>query len=78
MHGRLGSKGRCVSDAGDVKDLGFFCFHVLSHLNLTTILFDGGYYKSYCMKSDSESLEKVIYLFYVWLCWVFAAAQAFL
>ena len=78
VHGRLGSKGRCVSDAGDDKDLGFFCFHVLSHLNLTTILFDGCYYKLYCMKSDSESLKKVIYLFYFWLCWVFVAAQAFL
>ena len=61
MHGRLGSKGRCVSDAGDDKDLGFFCFRVLSHLNLMTVLFDGCYYKSYCMKSDSESLEKVTY-----------------
>ena len=72
MHGRLGSKGRCVSDAGDDKDLGFFCFRVLSHLNLMTVLFDGCYYKSYCMKSDSESLEKVIN------CFMFGSAGSLL
>ena len=64
MHGRLGGKGGCFSEASDDKDLGFFCFHVLSHVNLTTILFDGCCYKSHCMKSDSESFKKVIYFIF--------------